>query len=75
MDVVTKIKSFLTFNFDMKDMEEAYAILGIRVLRKAYDFILSQEHYVKKFLKKFGYYEFKLVITPYDMNTHLKRIY
>lgn len=32
IDVVTKIKSFLTSNFDMKDMGEAFVILGIKVL-------------------------------------------
>ena len=41
MDVVTKTKSFLASNFDMKDMGEADVILGIKVLRKADGLILS----------------------------------
>ena len=73
MDVVTKTKSFLASNFDMKDMGEADVILGIKVLRKADGLILSQEHYVEKFLKRFEYYECKPVVTPYDANTHLKK--
>ena len=73
MDVVTKTKSFLASNCDMKDMGEADVILGIKVLRKADGLILSQEHYVEKFLKRFEYYECKPVVTPYDANTHLKK--
>lgn len=41
MDVVTKTKSFLPSNFDMKDIGKTYVILGIKVLHTTNDFILS----------------------------------
>jgi hypothetical protein len=57
----------------MKDMGEASVILGVKIIRKDDSIILSQEHYVEKLLKKFNYYDFKSVSTPYDVNSQLKK--
>ena len=35
--------------------------------------LLSQEKYTEKLLKKFDYYDFKSVSTPYDVNSKLKK--
>ena len=56
-------------NFNMKDMGEANVILGIKIIMSDDGLPLSQEHYMEKFLKKFGFYESNLVSTPYDANT------
>ncbi|WVZ22043.1 hypothetical protein V8G54_000587 [Vigna mungo] len=58
----TRTKLFLGSNFEMKDMSEANMILGIRIIRKGDSILLSQEQYIEKLLKKFGYYDFKPII-------------
>ncbi|KAJ0103510.1 hypothetical protein Patl1_06354 [Pistacia atlantica] len=73
MDVIIKNKKFLASNFDMKDMGEANVILGINIIKINDGLKLSQQHYVENFLRKFGYLESKLVSTPYDGNTQLKK--
>jgi hypothetical protein len=73
IDIVIRTKTFLASKFDMKDMGEASVILGVKIIRKDDSIILSQEHYVEKLLKKFNYYDFKSVSTPYDVNSQLKK--
>jgi hypothetical protein len=60
MNVVHSIKRFLASKFDMKDMSEASVILGIKIIRRDKSIMLTQEHYVKKLLKKFGHFD----VTP-----------
>ena len=73
MNVINETKNFLASNFDMKDMGEANVILGIKIVRCDDGLILSQEHYIEKFLKKFGFFDCKPVSTAYDTNTQLKK--
>ena len=42
----TSTKNMLNFRFDMKDMELANVILGIKLIRTSDKLILSQSHYV-----------------------------
>ncbi|XP_043812714.1 uncharacterized protein LOC122723682 [Manihot esculenta] len=70
---VCKSKAFIASKFDMKDMGEANMILGVRIIRKNDSLMLSQEHYVEKFLRKFGHFNVKSVSTPYDPNCQLKK--
>jgi len=72
-DIVFKTKSFLASKFDMKDMGEASIILGVEIIRKGDSILLSQEHYVEKLFRKYKYYDFKSVSTPYDANSQLKK--
>ena len=72
-DIVFKTKSFLASKFDMKDMGEASVILGVKIIRKGDNILPSQEHYVEKLLRKYIYYDFKSVSTPYDVNSQLKK--
>ena len=71
MEMINETKRMIVSNFDMKDMREANVILGIKVTRVSDGLRLSQEHYVEKFLKKFGYYDSKPLATPFDPNIHL----
>lgn len=57
----------------MKDMGEASVILGIEIIRKGVSILLSQGYYVEKLLRKFDYYDSKLVSTIYDANSQLKK--
>ena len=73
IDIVSKTKLFLESMFEMKDMGEASVILGVKVIRKGDSILLSQEQYTEKLLRKFGYYDFKSVSTPYDANSKLMK--
>ena len=66
-------KIYKITKFEMKDMSEVSVILGVKIIRKGDSILLSQEKYTKKLLKKFGYYDFKSVSTPYDANSKLKK--
>jgi len=67
------VKSFLSSNFDMKDLGPVDVILGIKLIKKNYDMILTQSHYVEKLLKKFNYFDVKLVSTSYNSFIKLKK--
>ena len=72
-DIVFKTKYLLASKFDMKDMGEARVNFGVKIKRKGDSILLSYEHYVEKLLKKYKYYDFKSVSTPYDVNSQLKK--
>ena len=72
-DIFFKTQLFLRSKVEIKDMGEASVILGVKIIRNGGSILLSQEKYTEKLLKKFGYYEFKLVSTPYDANSKLKK--
>ena len=72
-DIIFKTKLFLGSKFQMKDMGETSMILGVKIIRKGDSILLCQEKYTEKLLKKFGYYDFKSVSTPYDANSKLKK--
>ena len=57
----------------MKDMGKAKVILGVKITRMSDSIILSQQHYVEKILKRFGYFDVKPMSTPYEANTHLMK--
>jgi len=64
-DIFFKTKLFLGSKFEMKDMGETSVIEEVRVIRKGDSILLSREKYTEKLLRKFGYYDFKLVSTPF----------
>jgi len=72
-DIVSRTKLFLRSKFEMKDMGEVNVILGVRIIRKGDSILLSHEQYIEKLLRKFGYYDFKPVSTPYDANSKLMK--
>ena len=73
LSMVHSSKRFLTSHFDMKHMGEAKVILGVKITRMNDNIMLSQEHYVEKILKRFGYFDAKPVSTLYDAKTHLMK--
>ena len=70
---VNETKKFLSSKFDMKDLGEAYAILGIKIIRKMGELLLTQSHYIEKFLKKYNHYDDKPAPTPLDPSIKLEK--
>ena len=68
LKVVYKTQKFLWSKFNMKDLGNVEIILGIKIIRTPIGLKLSQEHYVEKILRKFEYFDCKLVPIPYDHN-------
>lgn len=66
IQTINDVKSLLCNNFYMKDLEEASAILGIKITRSKQGISLDQSHYLEKILKKYKYFDCKPVCTPYD---------
>ena len=64
-------KNMLNSRFDMKDMGSANVILGITIIRKSYELILSQSHYVDNILGKFDKDNYESDKTPIDLTLHL----
>nr|GEY25138.1 retrovirus-related Pol polyprotein from transposon TNT 1-94 [Tanacetum cinerariifolium] len=69
---VDKAKKFLSSKFFMKDIGEAYVILGIKIKRKNKGIVITQSHYIEKILKKFNHEDCSLVSTPMDLVENLK---
>ena len=59
--------------FDMKDLGVANLILGVKIQRDPDGYIVTQSHYIEKVLRKFGHYDDKPVVTPFDPSSHLKK--
>ena len=57
---INDVKSFLSSNFDIKDLGPIDVILGIKLIKKNYGMVLTQSRYVKKILKKFNYFDVKM---------------
>jgi len=64
--LITKLKSQLSNEFEMKDLRAAKKILGMEIHRdrKAGKLYLSQRTYLKKVLDKFNMNNYKPVTTP-----------
>ncbi|XP_070008283.1 uncharacterized protein [Nicotiana sylvestris] len=73
LDIVNETKNLLSSKFEMKDLEEAYVILGTKIKRTANGFSLSRSHYIDKILKGFNCFDVALVRTPYDPSIHLRK--
>jgi hypothetical protein len=72
-DIIKATQKMLNSKFDMEDLGVADVILGIKITRTSDGLILSQSHYIKKILEKFGRYDDSLVKTPIDVNLHLTK--
>ena len=71
LHVINDVKSVLSANFDMKDLEEANVILCIKIIRTKNGISLDQSHYIEKILKKYNYFDSKPTCTPYDSSVKL----
>ena len=63
----------LNKKFDMKDLEVADVILGIKIIRTFEGYALFQSHYVEKILEKFGKHDDRPAKTPVDISLHLSK--
>ena len=61
---VTRFKKQLAENYDLKDLGLAQKFLGMRIERDKHGIKLSQEHYVKEILERFGMQYSHPVNTP-----------
>ena len=66
LEIINNTKSFLSSNFDMKNISEVDVILGIKITRDSDRIMLSQGHYIERILKRFGHFDCSPVFTPYD---------
>ena len=66
IQAINDMKSLLCNNFDMKDLGEVSVILGIKITKSEQGISLDQSQYVKKILKKYNYFDSKLVSTLND---------
>jgi hypothetical protein len=73
IDIVNKVKSFLSKSFDLKDLGEADVILNIKLIKEDTGITLSQSHYVEKALSWFGFMDSKPSPTPYDHSVTLRK--
>nr|AAR01736.1 putative Gag and Pol polyprotein [Oryza sativa Japonica Group]ABF97792.1 retrotransposon protein, putative, Ty1-copia subclass [Oryza sativa Japonica Group] len=73
LEVINEVKSFLSQNFDMKDLGVADVILNIKLIRGENEITLLQSHYVEKILNRFGYIDSKPSPTPYDPSLLLRK--
>jgi len=74
LKVIEEVKSFLSQNFEMKDLGVADVILNIKLLRDDEGGItLLQSHYVDKILSRFGYSDCKICQTPYDPSVLIRK--
>jgi hypothetical protein len=73
LDVINEVKTFFCQSFDIKDMGEADDILNIKLIKRENVITLTQSHYVKKVLSRFGYKDSKHFPTPYDLSLILRK--
>ena len=71
LNLVNKVKEFLSTKFQMKYMREVGPILGVKFSRSPHGFSLSQAHYVEKVLRKFNSFDVDPARTSYDSSIHL----
>ncbi|CAM8897246.1 unnamed protein product [Rhodiola kirilowii] len=72
-ELVKSTKTMLNSRFDIKDLGLADVILGIKIIRTADGFVLSQAHYTDMILDKFAKDIVGVYKTPADMNHHLTK--
>jgi hypothetical protein len=73
IDTINEVKTFLSKNFDMKDLREADVILNIKLVKDASGITLLQSHYVEKVLSWFGFMDSKHSPTLYDPSVTLRK--
>lgn len=70
---IVDVKNYLGNMFDVKDLGEADVILGMKIFRSEKGIHLSLSHLIESVLKKYNYFDYKPVSTPYSPNVPLKK--
>ena len=75
IELLNKVKIELSEKFEMKDMGEAFYVLGIQIFRDRKSRILSinQEKYLHSILKRFGIQNCAHALTPYVYGKRLNK--
>ena len=71
MKGVCETKKYLSSMFQMKDLNEVYTILGIKIKRHSEGFALCQSHYIDKVLQRFEHLNIKEANTLFDWSIKL----
>jgi hypothetical protein len=72
--LISDIKAKLSSTFEMKDLGLAKRFIGLDISRNADgDVIISQEHYLRRCLERFGMQDAKPVYTPMDPSLKLHK--
>jgi hypothetical protein len=74
INVIKKVKDFLSSNFEINDLEDTDVFLNIKLLREGNGVVaLMQSYYVEKLLSHFGYSDrCTFASTPYDLSVLVK---
>ena len=70
MECINETKFYLRQTFNIKDLGLVDVILGVNVYKINDKYVLSQQHYIEKLLKKFSYWDCKPSKTP--TSTYIK---
>ena len=70
LHVINIVKSMLSANFDINDLEETNVNLGIKLIRLEKEVSLDPSHYIENILKKNNYFDCK-PCTSYDPSVKL----
>ena len=70
---MVEVKAMLSERFRMKDMGELHYCLGINVIQRDGQILLSQKQFVLKKLKQFRLENVNVVATPADCNVRLQK--
>ena len=70
LHVINIVKSMLSANFDINDLEETNVNLGIKLIRLEKEVSLDPSHYIENILKKNNYFDCK-PSTSYDPSVKL----
>nr|XP_018633526.1 uncharacterized mitochondrial protein AtMg00810-like [Nicotiana tomentosiformis] len=65
------LKSFLDFQFKIKDLGYVHNILGLEVLKTHQGHLVSQHKFASDLLNEFNCYHFTLVVTPLESSVKL----
>ena len=71
--VINETKKMLSSSFDMEDMGKTDVILGVQVKPLSEGYCLKQSHYIEKILKKFGQFDRKSAVTPFEANCKFRK--
>ena len=71
LDKIDRVKSQLETSFEMKDLNDLHYFLGVEVICNPEGILMSQRHYVRSMLFKFGMTECKSISTPLNWNLKL----
>lgn len=68
---MNSLKSFLDFQFKIKDLGSVHYFLGLEISKTSQSYVMSQDKYTNNLLAKFNCQHFSSVVTPLDTSVKL----